>query len=272
MEQVEQIEISRDALGNTGSSASRCKKQSLQSSYWCLTWNNHTEHEVKIFLEIIAHEAEWYVMQEEKGEKDTIHIQGTLKWKKRKRLTECKKLNGFIHWEITKQIGPSIAYSSKEATRYGKQWVKGMNIPEPIKVIEPYGWQLQVLDIIKQEPDERTIHWFWEPVGNVGKTALTKYLYIKHNATPLCGSPKDIYHIMSKSKNRRIFVLDVPRCKADTVNYNLIESIKNGMVVSGKYESCVLAFNCPHVIVFANEEPNREQLSADRWNIVRILL
>ena len=37
-----------------------------------------------------------------------------------------------------------------------------------------------VVDILKTEPDERTIHWFWEPKGNVGKTTLCKWLVVKH--------------------------------------------------------------------------------------------
>ena len=39
-----------------------------------------------------------------------------------------------------------------------------------------------VVDILKTEPDERTIHWFWEPKGNVGKTTLCKWLVVKRGA------------------------------------------------------------------------------------------
>jgi hypothetical protein len=52
----------------------------------------------------------------------------------------------------------------------------------------------------------------------------------------------------------------------DYIDYGAIEQIKNGLVTQGTR----LVFNCPHVIVFSNSEPDRETMSADRWNIVRI--
>ena len=47
-----------------------------------------------------------------------------------------------------------------------------------------------------------------------------------------------------------------------------MESIKNGRVFSAKYESKMKVFDPPHVICFANFEPKREAMSADRWAIV----
>ena len=50
-----------------------------------------------------------------------------------------------------------------------------------------------------------------------------------------------------------------------------LESIKYGSAISWKYNSRVLNFKIPNVlIVFANREPDRKELSQDRWKILKI--
>jgi len=73
-----------------------------------------------------------------------------------------------------------------------------------------------------------------------------------------------------RKKYPKIIIFDVPRTHIDYLNYEAIESIKNGCFFSGKYECCQVIMNCPHVLIFANTEPERYKLSSDRWNIVEI--
>lgn len=259
---------------NGVSSTQDNKKRDNQKCYWCFTYNNFTLESVEIMESIFKHECDWYIFQEETGEQGTVHLQGTLKFKGRgKRFSEIKKIDKNISWSVTKAIKSSIVYCSKEATRTGKQWVFGIEIPEEIEVDEPYGWQLEIMDIIKNKPDKRTINWFWEPDGNVGKTALCKYLVTKHNALMLNGKSSDMFHMISKFPNKRkIILIDVPRKQQDFVNYGAIEQIKNGLIFSGKYEGTQIVFNCPHVFVFNNQLPDFPSLSIDRWNVKRILI
>lgn len=257
--------------GNTEIMPLLRKEQAPSYQYWIFVWNNYEIEQIAPFLSILEHECEWYLFQEEKGESGTIHLQGTLRLKKRQRLTALKKWSNKIHWEPTKSISKSIVYSSKMETRFGKQWAKGIEIPREIKVCEPYGWQLEVMDIIKSEPDERTIHWFWEPNGKMGKSQLCKYLVVKHKALICSGKKSDIFHSISKNKIRDLIVLDLPRSLEDKfISYGAIEQIKNGLIFSGKYDSVQLVFPIPHVIVFANNPPDMSQMSRDRWHIVRI--
>ena len=138
-------------------------------------------------------------------------------------------------------------------------------------VHEPRGWQDDVMKIVREEPDERSIHWFWEPEGNVGKTSLCKYLVHKHDALMLSGKSNDMFHMLSKFPNKRILILvDCPRCHTEFINYGAVEQIKNGLVFSGKYEGDQLVFNCPHVIVFGNSPPDYGKMSGDRWKVHRI--
>lgn len=258
--------------GNTeASSPDKPKTQGLQYSYWCFTLNNYTVEQIEHLEQVFKHECKWYVFQEEVGVCGTPHLQGTLCLKVRQRMTQLKAIDPKIHWEPTKSISKSLAYCIKAETAIGKLYYHGIEVPEHVNVTEPYGWATQVIDIIKQTPDPRTIHWFWEPTGGKGKTTLAKYLVVKHQALMLTGKSNDMYHMISQFPNKRkLFVVDCPRSQQDYINYGAIEQIKNGLIFSGKYEGCQLVFNAPHVIVFANTPPDYDKMSLDRWNVIRI--
>lgn len=268
MSQMEQMEISGAGEGNTDSSPA---KRQLQYTYWFFTLNNYDLEQIEHMEQVLKFECDWYVFQEEKGEKGTQHLQGTVKFKQRKRLTEIKKFNPKIHWEHTKCVKSAIAYCLKQETRCGKQWVYGIELPEEVEVEDPHGWQLEIMEILKEKPDKRTIHWFWEPEGNVGKTTLCKFLVVRHECLMLTGKSHDMYNMIAKFPNKRkLFIVDCPRSAQEYINYGAIEQMKNGLIFSGKYEGHLLVFNCPHVFVFANQPPDKSKMSMDRWNIQRI--
>lgn len=284
---MEQMDQNGSTRGNTESHAlnsdnkTDCKNgangangaRGHQHFYWCFTYNNYDENGISRLIQILDHECNWYVFQEEKGDSGTPHLQGTLYLKKKQRMSALKKWNKSIHWESTNCVSGSIAYCSSEPKRCGQIWSNGITLPEPLEIDEPYGWQLTVLDIIKEKPDKRTIHWFYEPNGNVGKTTLVKYLCVKHGATLIGGKANDAFFAMKKAIDnntyKRLVVCNLPRSSLDFVNYGALECIKDGLVFSGKYESGQLIFNCPHLIVFANALPTGE-MSADRWKIYNI--
>jgi hypothetical protein len=272
---MDQMDHDGSSGGNTGTPDDiTVISRSPLSKFWVFTFNNYMDHmdHMDHILLVLKSECEWYVFQEEIGESGTPHLQGTLKLKERRRMSGMKTLIGNeVHWEITKSIKGSIAYCTKLESRAGKQWVHGIDVPEDVDVEQPRGWQLEVMDIIKDVPNKRTIHWFWEPDGCVGKTTLCKYLVVKHNALMLCGKSNDMFQMLAKfPEKRKLILVDVPRCSSGFVNYGAIEQMKNGLVFSGKYEGAQLVFNCPHVIVFANVYPTVENMSLDRWSIVRI--
>ena len=54
-------------------------------------------------------------------------------------------------------------------------------------------------------------------------------------------------------------------------NYKILEHIKDGKAMAGKFNSKLLKFKKPNiVIVFSNNEPNMSHLSMDRWRIFKI--
>lgn len=270
MDQMGQMVHNGPELGNTNNQLlAPLTYDRNRSLFWVFTYNNYIMGQMGQFTQLLELECEWYVFQEEIGASGTPHLQGTLKLKNRKRLSELKKLFGpTIHWEITKSVPASIEYAKKAETRAGKIFSKGIKIPEPLDIDEPWGWQLEIMDVIQQKPDKRTIWWLWEPNGNVGKTSFCKYLCVKHDALMLSGKSSDMFHMLSKFENKRkLIIVDVPRSSQDFINYGALESIKNGLIFSGKYEGAQIIFNCPHLICFSNQKPDETKMSNDRWKI-----
>lgn len=258
--------------GNTKTSPPRFRRV-------CFTLNNYLEEDVVTLSQYFEKIDANYIMGKEVGtECGTKHIQGYVEFKKMVRFTTLKKIDDRIHWE--KAIGDreaNIKYCSKEG-----DFKSTFTVDRRTRLLQKYdtviwkGWQQDVIDIIQSEPDSRTIYWFWEPTGNVGKSFLCKYLDLKYDAIIGEGKSADIFNQVkmwcdaNENIDPRVILLDVPRYSLGYINYGAIEKLKNGHIYSGKYEGGKIAFECPHVIVFANSEPDTHFLSEDRWSIIKI--
>ena len=54
-------------------------------------------------------------------------------------------------------------------------------------------------------------------------------------------------------------------------NYQILEGIKDGVAISGKYDGGFVKFKEKNiVIVFSNKYPKKSHLSKDRWRIFEI--
>ena len=69
-----------------------------------------------------------------------------------------------------------------------------------------------------------------------------------------------------------IFIFNIPRSFAtEAVPYTLLEEIKDGQAISSKYDSKILRFKTPNiVVVFSNGNPTERMMSRDRWQIFKI--
>lgn len=119
-------------------------------------------------------------------------------------------------------------------------------------------WQNALLDVCMEVPDSRRIHWMWETEGNVGKSWMARYLGAMHGATILTSGKKvDMVYIYAQ-KPTKIVLFDLSRTTEATEErkhildgiYSMAEDLKNGRVVSTKYESKTVFFEVPHVIFF----------------------
>lgn len=128
-------------------------------------------------------------------------------------------------------------------------------------------WQKDLLDIIETEPNPRTIYWYHDPVGNSGKSYLSKYLQLSKDVYYITGGKQQ--DILYAYENQRIVIYDLARTYSDNMDhiYTTMENFKNGMYLSTKYESRQRIFEIPHIIVMANYEPHYDKLSKDRWDV-----
>jgi len=145
-------------------------------------------------------------------------------------------------------------------------------LAEKFEATSPRPWQRTIIDLVEAPPSKRKIHWVWDPYGNVGKSWMASFLAVKKAAIVLEGGKKaDMAYIWAQ-KPCKIAVFDLSRTQESFLDgvYSLAESLKNGRVVSTKYESKSVCFEVPHVIIFANFEPDRTKWSDDRYDIIRV--
>ncbi len=250
---------------------------------WFLTWNNYDQEQDKSVKALLAmRHLKAYVIQEEQKEGGVRHLQGCLSFGEKRKFMYLKKKFHSVHWEPVENLAAARNYCQKLDTRVGKTWVVGFKT-EPLhnhKVVDPlegkrlYAYQERIKAIIRGPVDDRKIYWLWSDKGGIGKSALTKSLVLTEDAILVGGTWKDaLYAIGERLKKEngwqriKVILIDIPRSQGNKVSYTGIESIKNGVAFSPKYESSMLVFDIPHVIVFANQEPNQNMLSLDRWVI-----
>lgn len=217
-------------------------------------------------------------------EKKTPHLQGYLRFKNPVSFQSLKKK--LPRARITRCNGSendNFRYCSKEGNYRTNmenpsfyEEMKLKCISDEYKNVQWRPWQQEVLNLLDGPVDPRTIHWYWEPVGNSGKSYLTKYLALTRDIIICDGKKADIFNQVRMSleakKQPKIIILDIPRAYIGNVQYPVIEQLKNGCIYSGKYEGGICVFPRPHVIAFANSRPDIESLSHDRWNIQDIRL
>jgi hypothetical protein len=134
------------------------------------------------------------------------------------------------------------------------------------------GWQRDLVATLDGEPDNRTIEFVVDPIGGSGKTWFCQYMmttrpddvqYLR------IGKRDDLCYAIDVSK--KIFLVDVPRLQMEFLQYSVLEQIKDRLIFSAKYQSGLKVLPHPaFVIVFCNEYPNPNALSADRVHVHQV--
>lgn len=212
-----------------------------------------------------------------------------------------KEITGLIHLKIRKRTNffkklgfTALSIKKEEWAFYLNQLMcseniikvddidceKLMNIVIPEKIYDeyldcvPHEWQKNIKDLITSSAVDRNLWWYWESVGNIGKTVFTKHLCLKHDALMLSGASKDIKHGVTdwihSHGHLKIAIFDLTRTSEEFISYQALEEVKNGMFFTTKYESKMVLFNKPHIIVFANFPPELWKSSMDRWKVIPI--
>lgn len=245
------------------------------------TWNNYKPEDFELLKEFAKNECVDYALQEEVGESGTPHIQFALKFKNARTFKSLKKKFPEVHWERARSWDAAKTYCSKDDSRGGERVVFTEYVcRDPLQDVKLRDFQQEVLDIIEGDPDDRTIHWIYDEVGNMGKTSLAKHICLKYPGESIyvTGKSADIKYgvsqmVLNGRKNKKILkvvLLDFTRSIENFISYEGIESVKNGIFYNSKYESGMVLFDPPHVICMANFEPDYDKLSKDRWNVIEL--
>lgn len=260
-------------------------KRVIRARYWHITVNNYTVEDMAQWTQLLL-ECEKYVWQCEVGENGNNHIQGHIGFKNPRGFEGLKKALPRAHIERVRNVKASEAYCQKAQTRAGETHIKGfkkiisreqMILDLEYKNVVWKDWQQDIINIIEGPVDKRKIYWYWEAEGNVGKSFIGKYLATKYDAIIATGKTNDIFNQVKTwvEENKDVIqlpptVIDNPRSDFGHINYAAIEQLKNGFLYSGKYEGGKILGIGPHIFVFANDEPDMEQLSKDRFVIKKI--
>lgn len=224
-----------------------------------------------------------------------LHFQGAVIFNTKQRFTAVRGLldevKVGVHWgKMRKTWKRNVTYCVKEAKG---DWSKLFgNCPEASRytpgeeaVMDLYyrpvawrDWQRELVDIVAaHDPalpaDQRTVYWYWEDGGNTGKSFVSRWLQMNTRCVVGTGKADNIFYSVAKMVEANpagwpeLVVLDIPRTYTGFVNYGALESLKNGVVNSGKYEGANCIFPPPCVVVFSNSPPQFDAMSDDRWSV-----
>lgn len=159
--------------------------------------------------------------------------------------------------------------------QFFRDYIKDVNMvmdKEEEELPELRQWQEELKRMLDGEIQKRKIIFVVDTVGGQGKTAFAHY-YRKLNpeTTQIIIPGKKADMAFTYIPTTRVIFFDCPRSKqGDFIQYDFLEEIKNGYIFSGKYESRIISFNAPHVVVLMNEQPDDTKLSADRYHIINL--
>jgi len=228
-----------------------------------------------------------FMFQLEQGPQGNYHYQGML------RLT-TKRRSATLGGELGTKfpgiwVAPAVTGQSEALRRYCMKehstFRDGPWADKPInrafgKTYEGKGlpaklhpWQQHIVDTVKQEcKDTRTVNWVYDDEGGKGKSTLAKYIgYHRLGYTFTVLTSNGIAYMVIKRGAAPCYIFDIPRTKSKKISmdevYSVLEQVKNGHVISDKYDGGELLMDHPHVWVFSNYMPNLSKMSRDRFKI-----
>lgn len=274
MQTVDPTVPAEPGAGNSNSTRDAPRKN------WFFTWNNYSTDDERRLTDWCGAKCSKCAIGREVGESGTPHLQGTFLLKAKMRFSALQRLWPKVHWEKTWSPERALGYCRKDGDMAADFGGAAPPVParDPLAGKALFQWQVELLAFLESPPDDRTILWLWEPVGCAGKTALAKHLCVTRprEVIFLGGKGSDIKYGIQAVMNQKdpwtpkVCIFHYTRSVEGFVSYEALEAVKDGIFFSSKYEAGMVVFDSPHVVVFANFEPDRCKLSADRWVVRQI--
>lgn len=251
---------------------------------WEFRYNADTFDGEDALRELLKGVAKSYVFQLERGDGGYNHYQGRLSLFKKRRKGPALRLFGeglapnYFEPTISKEyLKGDNFYCMKEDTRIAGPWTdKDVIAPltEQMKLFLKWDllpWQKSLMEETK-EFDLRKIDLVYDKQGNAGKSLFSEYMEYRGDSeeVPPYRLMDDIFAWVATRPIKKIYIMDMPRgMKKDRLGdlYSGIEVVKNGVAYDKRYSAKKIRFSRPRIIVFTNELPILNLMSADRWNI-----
>lgn len=210
-----------------------------------------------------------------------------------------QKIEGHINVQIQFNLEDMKNYCSKETNFiseqysgkiYKHQWQMDFLERKPqLKEVlnNPYIWQEFVRkELLDKVPDDRTVDWIIDPVGNTGKSSFAR-AYVSEVPTDgilmkidnldrmeLTLIKKIENYRMKHYKDPKVIFFDFPRASDPSKIISataLMEDAKSGHLETtfgGKHKE--IEISDVHIVVLSNNAPDLSVLSVDRWRLWRL--
>lgn len=218
---------------------------------------------------LMDHGAERCVVGEEVGDEDGyMHFQLRVVFKKGKSFEQVTAIIPGGHWSETSEHGQcNFDYVEKEGN-FWRSWEGALG---RFMDLDMYPWQNEVIERLKAQNDRR-VTVLVDRYGNAGKTAIAMRLTAEHIGAycPEMEDTKDYMAWALAHKTAKIFCLDIPKAgdiRTDKNIWKAVEQMKNGYLWDKRHHWQEAYINPPKILILTNEEPDRNLLSRDRWDI-----
>lgn len=258
-----------------------------------------TKDDIKVHFDLLG--ATDYVYQLERGSKAHLyHWQCFLYHKGR--LAQTSILNSLneafpgIHCEISIASKNGIKHLESYCMKKDETFIEGPYGKDPSKlkkkIAESYQytgkdvnkplhpWQSVIygrIEVCRDRgedgcEDTRSCNVVYDPLGNIGKSFLCKYIAWKLGVPAYrYDTANNIRHMVIQGGAKPAYLFDLTRSKPKDFSmsdlYCCMEDIKGGYIVSGKYQGGMLLMPSPEVWIFSNDLPDYKAMSSDRWKV-----
>ena len=112
--------------------------------------------------------------------------------------------------------------------------------------------------MLRGPPCPRKVYHYVDPIGGAGKTTFARWLSLELPDVLLLrpGKGSDVAYLFKPSV---VVIFDIPRSTGEAICWSTIEQIKDGFVISTKYQSCLKRFPPPHLVIFSNDHAPAEK-------------
>ena len=251
-----------------------------QAKRWCFTLNNFDNDEwLRIVDRVTDKVVKYAVIGEETGKSRTVHLQGYIRFKTKQRMTSVKKHVGKrAHVEICKGTEEeNKLYCTKDGKIMLEVGVYNTSIGQrgcPSSMGDDVIALIDFLVSGKTLAEIQPEHYLtYVRYGNmITKIVNAKIADLKlkemnssyDNVTWKQWQKDTISDVDGPIHDRKVMWL-----VDENINYEIIESVKNGIIYNTKYQCEMRIYKIPHVLVFSNERPDESKLSQEDGRLKR---